>query len=254
MDIHFNCTMCGKCCHNLKIPLTINEAIQWLQRGHVVEILCDAVPWPVEPDSTNGVALQKRSNSFAARSGTLPVRVVAILTASHSGPCPNLRDDMRCGIYEDRPMICRIYPAELNPFMQMDIKQKACPPDAWTSNKPVLSRSGQWVSEELRALIMRSRQQTAADAHHKAAICSSLQINTAALANEGFMIHRPRLDQLLDVLRQSTIDRIGDGPLTEWTIVSNRNSTHDTLTSIGALASPARREPQGASEYLGFFN
>ena len=254
MDIHFNCTMCGKCCHNLRLPLTISEAIQWLQRGHVVDILCDAVPWAVEPDSTNAMALHKRSNSFAARSGTLPVRIVAILTASHSGPCPNLRDDMRCGIYEDRPMVCRIYPAEVNPFMQMDIQLKACPPEAWASDEPVLSRNGQWVSDELRALMMRSRQETAADAQRKAAICSSLQINTAALASEGFMIHRPRLDQLLDALRQSTIDRIDDGPLTEWTIVSNRSSTRDTLTSIGALASPAQREPHDAAEYLGFFN
>jgi Fe-S-cluster containining protein len=252
MDIHFNCTICGKCCHNLKVPLTISEAIQWLRRGHVVEILCDAVPWAVEPDSTNAMALHKRSNSFAARSGTLPVRIVAILTASHSGPCPNLRDDMRCGIYEDRPMVCRIYPAEVNPFMQMDIKLKACPPDAWTSDQPVLSRSGQWVSDELRALIMRSRQQTAADAKRKAAICSTLQINTAALASEGYMIHRPPLDQLLDALRQSTTDRIDDGHLTEWTFVSNQGSTCDVLTSAGALASLAHPEPQGAAEYLGF--
>jgi Fe-S-cluster containining protein len=252
IDIHFNCTMCGKCCHNLRLPLTISEAIQWLQRGHVVDILCDAVPWAVEPDSTNAMALHKRSNSFAARSGTLPVRIVAILTASHNGPCPNLRDDMRCGIYEDRPMVCRIYPAEVNPFMQMDINAKACPPEAWTPDKPVLSRSGQWVSDELRALMMRSRRETAADAQRKAVICSSLQINTAAFATEGFMIHRPRLDQLLDALQQSTIDRIDDGPLTEWTIVSNQSSTRDILTSVGALASPAHREPQDGAEYLGF--
>lgn len=244
--------MCGKCCHNLRLPLTISEAIQWLQRGHVVEILSEAVPWPVEPDSTNAMALHKRSNSFAARSGTLPVRIVVILTASHTGPCPNLRDDMSCGIYEDRPMVCRIYPAEVNPFMQIDIKLKACPPDAWTPDKPVLSRSGRWVSDELRALMMRSRQETAADSQCKAAICSSLHINTAALASEGFMIHRPRLDQLLDALRQSTIDRIDDGRLTEWTIVSNRSSTRDTLMSIGALASSDHPESQHAAEYLGF--
>nr|WP_246257771.1 DoxX family protein [Pararobbsia alpina] len=94
--------------------------------------------------------------------------------------------------------------------------------------------AGQWVSEELRALMVRSRQETAADAQRKAALCSSLQINTAAMANEGFMIHRPRLDQLLDVLLQSKSDRIGDGPLTQWTFVSNRSSTRNTLTSIGA--------------------
>jgi hypothetical protein len=97
MDIHFNCTICGKCRHNLKIPLTISEAIQWLQRDPVVEILCDAVPWPVKPDSTNAMVLHKRSNSFAARCGTLPVRIVAV--SNEIGPLQNggansVRSDM----------------------------------------------------------------------------------------------------------------------------------------------------------------
>jgi hypothetical protein len=29
----FNCTACGQCCHNLKLPLGIAEAVDWLRRG-----------------------------------------------------------------------------------------------------------------------------------------------------------------------------------------------------------------------------
>ena len=46
-------------------------------------------------------------------SGSLPTRVVVILTGAYEGPCPNLQPDMRCGIYEQRPLVCRIYPAEI---------------------------------------------------------------------------------------------------------------------------------------------
>jgi Fe-S-cluster containining protein len=254
MDIHFGCTMCGKCCHNLRIPLTIREAIEWLRRGHVVEVLCEAVPWPEEPASTNALAQHKRSITFAARSGAIPVRIGAILTASHRGPCPNLRDDMRCGIYEQRPKVCRIYPAEVHPFLPLDVKAKACPPEAWTADKPVLSSGGQYVSDELRALITQSRRETAADAFRKAAVCSSLKITASALANEGFMIHRPPLNQLLDVLCQSTSECFDESPTVDWTIVSNRKSTRDTLVSIGALTGPVDCGLQATSEYLAFLN
>jgi Fe-S-cluster containining protein len=253
MDISFSCTMCGKCCQNLRLPLTISEAIQWLERGHVVDILCEAVPWPSEPDSANAMARHKRSNSFAAKSGALPVRIATILTASHSGSCPNLQDDMSCAIYEQRPMTCRIYPAEVNPFVQLNIAGKNCPPEAWTSDKPLLSRDGQWVSNELRELTVRSRQITADDSPRKGSLCSVLNINTAALASEGYVVHRPPLDALLDALRQSTIEPVNEAPLPEWTIVSNRNSTRDTLASLGALASSPNGDRQAASEYLGFF-
>jgi hypothetical protein len=53
MDIDFDCTMCGKCCHDLRLPLTVTEAIAWLERGNDVQILCEALPWPEEPPAEN---------------------------------------------------------------------------------------------------------------------------------------------------------------------------------------------------------
>jgi len=130
-DINFACTTCGQCCHDLRLPLTIAEANYWLKRGGQFELLCEAIPWPVEPRPGDAQAAYKRARSSAAMSGTLPVRVSIILTAAFAGACPNLRADMLCGRYDERPLVCRIYPAEINPFVPLVPKNKACPPEAW---------------------------------------------------------------------------------------------------------------------------
>jgi Fe-S-cluster containining protein len=49
VDVHFGCTQCGKCCHNLKLPLTVSEATAWLAEGSEVQIICHVVPWDALP-------------------------------------------------------------------------------------------------------------------------------------------------------------------------------------------------------------
>jgi Fe-S-cluster containining protein len=49
MDLHFNCTQCGRCCRNLKLPLTAAEAVAWLAEGHEVQLISEAMPWLEEP-------------------------------------------------------------------------------------------------------------------------------------------------------------------------------------------------------------
>ncbi|MDB6084618.1 MAG: hypothetical protein JWN43_2499, partial [Gammaproteobacteria bacterium] len=134
MSVHFECTQCGKCCRDLKLPLTAAEAVQWLGSGHQVQIICDALPWVEElpPDHPDGQrAAHRKRRSFGVMSGTVPTRVVVILAANLAGACPNLMADMRCAIYERRPLVCRIYPAEINPFVVLEPEKKACPPEAW---------------------------------------------------------------------------------------------------------------------------
>jgi Fe-S-cluster containining protein len=127
MDIDFGCTICGKCCHDLRLPLAVTEAVAWLERGNDVQILCDASPWLEEPPEDNLQAVHRRRRSFAAMSGSLLTRVVVILAGAYAGPCPNLQPHMRCGIYEQRPLVCRIYPAEIIPFVELTPMHKACP-------------------------------------------------------------------------------------------------------------------------------
>lgn len=261
MNIDFNCTMCGNCCHDLRLPLTVNEALAWLARGDNVQLLCEAVPWPEEPAADNLQAAHKRRRSFAAVSGSLPVRVVVILAGAFAGPCPNLQADMHCGIYETRPLVCRIYPAEINPFIELKPADKACPPEAWNSGLPPLMRGGKLVDVATLALIEQSRAADAHDVPAKRRLCEMLGIEAAALSNEGFVVHSPKREDLLAALERASTVLVGhadapvmDAPLPEWRIVSNRRTTVDALVAVDA--SSVRVGPDTvipSFEYLGFF-
>ncbi|HEY3599931.1 MAG TPA: YkgJ family cysteine cluster protein [Paraburkholderia sp.] len=254
MTIHFSCTMCGKCCHNLRLPLGVEEALNWLKRGGDVQLFCDAIPWPVEPPAGDALAQHKRRRSFASRSGKLPVRVAVTLVASFDGACPHLQADMRCGAYEARPRVCRIYPAEVNPFVELAPANKACPPDAWTPDKPVFLQAGQPADEATVTFIRQSREADARDADAKMHLCSLLGCSTAALANEGFSIYSPQRDTALAALETvSAASFMPPARDVSWQLVSNRRATIDTLVSIEAFAGFSGDAAAGTFEYLGFF-
>ena len=46
---HFGCTSCGICCHGWKVPLTLREAVEWLQHGHAVDLMVEAYPAHEDP-------------------------------------------------------------------------------------------------------------------------------------------------------------------------------------------------------------
>ena len=191
MSLNFECTQCGRCCRDLKLPLTVTEALDWLRDGHDVQLLCDAVPWPVEPDPEDLKAAHRRRRSFATMSGLLPARVVVILAANLAGACPNLQADFRCGIYQRRPLVCRIYPAEINPLVRLDPANKACPPEAWASDRPLLQREGRVVDAVVRRDIQQSRDTDAVTTEVKRRLCSALHVEYAALVDEGFVVYSP---------------------------------------------------------------
>ncbi|CAB3694662.1 YkgJ family cysteine cluster protein [Paraburkholderia rhynchosiae] len=250
-DIDFECTACGKCCHDLRLPLTLAEASDWLARGGQMELICEAIPWPAEPEPGNAQASYKRARSTPAMSGSLPVRVSVILVAAFAGACPNLRADMLCGIYDERPLVCRIYPAEINPFVSLTPENKACPVEAW-QRKP-LQRQGVLVDETTRRWIEESRRATELEAPLRMRLCQELAVTHAALANEGFVIHAPESSAL-----RTALERIGATPdardaSPQWTFMSNRGVTVETLLSVGAgvcLDEPA--SPRNF-RYHGFF-
>jgi Fe-S-cluster containining protein len=231
-DIDFECTACGKCCNDLRLPLTLAEASDWLARGGQMELICEAIPWPADPEPPNPQADYRKARSTPAESGSLPVRVSIILAAAFAGPCPYLRADMLCGIYEERPLVCRIYPAEINPFVSLTPANKACPPEAWNT-KP-LQRHGVLVDETTRRLIELSRRTAENEAPLRMRLCHELSITHASLANEGFVIHAPRSSELLAALERIRATPDVPPAPAEWTFVSNRGVTVETLLSVGA--------------------
>ena len=252
MALHFECTQCGKCCRDLKLPLTVPEAQAWLRDGHDVQLICDAVPWPQEPAPEDRKAAHRGRRSFAAMSGSMPTRVVAVLAANLAGACPNLQADLRCGIYERRPLVCRIYPAEINPFVKLDPAQKACPPEAWTTDHPLLQRDGRLVDGLVRRNIEQSRDTDVRNAEVKRRLCAALRLECAALADEGFVVYSPER-----LLLQAALERAVSGLDTEpaaasWRFVSNRSETIDSLAAQGAVSLPASARGQPPFEYIGF--
>ncbi len=153
MPSHFSCTMCGRCCRDLRLPLSLAEAAGWLRDGGETQLLCDAIPWPVEPAADDRLAAYKFRRSFPAMSGTLPLRVIVTVVAAFDGPCPHLQADLRCGAYDRRPRVCRIYPAEINPFIELQPAAKLCPPEAWDERHPVLEVAGRYADPSLVATI-----------------------------------------------------------------------------------------------------
>lgn len=250
-DINFECTACGKCCHDLRLPLTLAEAAAWLARGGQMELLCEAVPWPVEPEAGNEQAAYKKARSSPAMSGTLPVRVSVLLVAAFAGPCPNLGADMRCRIYEQRPLVCRIYPAEINPFVPLAPESKACPSEAW--QKTPLQRGGILVDETTRQLVGQSRRTSELEAASRVQLCVELGLNEAALANEGFVIYAPHNDALLAALEQVRATPDSDGEPVPWSFVSNRAVTLETLVSVGATGRLNEPATDSHFRYHGFF-
>jgi Fe-S-cluster containining protein len=245
--------MCGKCCHDLKLPLSVSEALLWLERGGEVQFVCEAVPWPDEPAVGNLLAQHKRRRSFAATSGALPTRIVVVIAAAFEGACPHLLPNLSCGVYEDRPTVCRIYPAEVNPFIALDPQQKACPPEAWAQNKPLLMRAHRIVDVETAALIDKSRSADASDTGTKARACAHLGIDTAALANEGLAIYSPPREQSIAALKLAREAEDTNNFVPDWKVASNRHETVATLTSIGALSVFCTAKNASSFQYLGFF-
>jgi len=199
MDIHFGCTQCGKCCRDTKVPLTVAEAIKWLNRGDEVQLLCEASPWPEALDREPRAAHFKR-RSFAAMSGSMPTRVIVMLVANVVGACPNLLSNMRCGIYEDRPLVCRIYPAEINPFVEFKRENKACPPEAWVKNLPLLQRGRVLTDNVISRDIEMSRAADVLDAGVKSRLCLALNLAHTALVHDAFLVYSPTAQTLLSAL------------------------------------------------------
>jgi Fe-S-cluster containining protein len=250
VDVRFECTQCGNCCRHLKLPLTAAEAVDWLKEGHQVQLICDASPWPEESTRAPKAAHWGR-RSFAAMSGSMPMRVVVILVANLDGACPNLLADMRCGIYERRPLVCRIYPAEINPFVQLEPGKKACPPEAWGADHPLLQRDGRLTNDVVQRDVQRSRDADARDTDAKLRVCDALNLIDAALAEEGFVMYSPPIATLLSALSRAVQNIDGAPPLRRWRFVSNRSETIADLSRSGAVAIHSRSMEMGP-EYLGF--
>ena len=213
MNTTFSCVGCGKCCTDHHVPLTLAEARMWAADGGQVIVL-------VEAFLGNGLGLpaQQREHaerrSAAVRSGTTEAHVAITFAAYNVGRCRNLDEDNLCRIYERRPLVCRIYPAEINPHILLNTAIKDCPPESWEQG-PDLIIGGQVVDQELVELIQRSRQADRDDIQAKDAICALLGIRTTALKGDGFTAYLPDMNAFATVIDQVSAQPLA-APEGEW--------------------------------------
>ncbi|MDF0730215.1 YkgJ family cysteine cluster protein [Pseudomonas entomophila] len=199
-SIRFACTGCGKCCTGHHVPLTLAESRQWAASGGQVVVLiegfvADGPGMPVEQREH----VLRRSQAVACGSGE--VRVSVTFAAFNPGRCRNLDANDLCTIYETRPLVCRIYPAEVNPHLPLRTDAKDCPPEAWQQG-PELIHGHLPVDPALAALIEASRQADRDDIGAKVAICQALGMTTSALKGSGFTAWLPDMAAFAAVLEQ----------------------------------------------------
>ncbi|PAU58736.1 YkgJ family cysteine cluster protein [Pseudomonas sp. PICF141] len=200
MNTTFSCVGCGKCCNDHHVPLTLAEARMWAADGGQVIVL-------VEAFLANGLGLptQQREHaerrSVVVRSGACQAHVAITFAAYNVGPCRNLDEDNLCRIYERRPLVCRIYPMEINPHIPLNPAIKECPPESWEAG-PDLIIGGELVDQQLTELIQRSRQADRDEIQTKEAICALLGIRTTALKGDGFTAYLPDMNAFATVIDQ----------------------------------------------------
>ncbi|NWB93077.1 YkgJ family cysteine cluster protein [Pseudomonas agarici] len=236
MNTRFSCVGCGKCCNDHYVPLTLEESRQWAVDGGTVIVLLEAFL-----ENGHGVAEEQfehaHRRSVLITSGTIQAWLAVTFAAYNNGPCRHLDVDNRCGIYERRPLVCRIYPAEINPHIRLRIDHKDCPPQSWEQGS-VLIAGGKLVDQELAELIDRSRQADREDIAAKAAICVRLGIATTALKGNGFATYLPDMDAFLAAIEQTAADQAGEHPQQQWAFqLADMHSTQVLLAHGAEITS-----------------
>lgn len=232
MNTRFSCVGCGRCCTDHHVPLTLGEALQWAADGGSLIILTEAF-------LANGYGVSEAQLTHATRrstlvqSGSTEAQVAITFAAYNVGPCRNLDAEKLCRIYERRPLVCRIYPMEINPHIPLRPQAKDCPPESWEQG-PDLIVGGELADAELSRLIEQSRQADREDIGAKEAICQRLGINATALKGNGFVAYLPDMDAfataVMDLLEGTSPAPANNG----WTFHVAGDTVIDTLHSAGA--------------------
>jgi hypothetical protein len=157
----------------------------------------------------------------------------------------------RCGIYQDRPLVCRIYPAEINPLIELKADNKACPPEAWAQEQPLLYRGGKSMDEVMAQDIRSARESGARDAEYKRRLCFALNVVDTALVHEAVLVFSPAAKTLLSALTNAAAVHSPQEPERQLRFVSDQPDTLANLTQSGATALHPRDAAPAAFQLLG---
>src|SRR5438270_9699051 len=124
---HNPCATCGACCRNYIVPVCGRDIwfISTRQRLSPEQFL---VAFPQEDSAIDGFYLQAGSKPYGLaldKQGKFG-RTQPCVFLMHLG-----EGNDRCGIYNDRPTVCRAYPMALWSDVVYQRKDSLCPPDSW---------------------------------------------------------------------------------------------------------------------------
>jgi Fe-S-cluster containining protein len=227
--IRFACNGCGICCKGRLIPLTLDEARQWLRRGDEVAIILEAFDestWASEPQQFAHSARR----AVEVSSGDARIWVVAVLAGNALEQCPSLREDDLCGIYEERPLVCRIYPMEINPYIALNPKCKICPPEVWETGEILFT--DRVVDPTLADQIELSRQADRDDAQAKIAVCEAIGLNVAAWKGNAIVVYLPDREQLSETISRYDTG-MGAPGLQDWKVRVDAPDLREKLRQVG---------------------
>lgn len=232
MNTRFSCVGCGSCCTDHHVPLTLGEALQWAVDGGSLIVLTEAFL-----ADGYGVAVEQLTHatrrSTLVQSGSTHAHVAITFAAYNVGPCRNLDADKRCRIYERRPLVCRIYPMEINPHIPLRPEAKDCPPESWDQG-PEMIVGGRLIDTELSRLIEQSRQADREDIATKEAICQRLGIRATALKGNGFVAYLPDMEAFATAV-MAVVDGVEPNQAdTGWTFHVTGEPVVNTLQLAGA--------------------
>jgi Fe-S-cluster containining protein len=99
-QLHFACNGCGECCRRLRVALTHRdlERLTRASQAPAASLVAWLAPNDVDPN-------EERANFVL-----LPGGPRLMVLAHDSGACRFLDHEARCGVYEARPLDCRLYP------------------------------------------------------------------------------------------------------------------------------------------------
>ncbi|KEZ68348.1 Fe-S oxidoreductase, partial [Pseudomonas syringae pv. syringae FF5] len=145
---------------------------------------------------SNGYGVSETQLTHASRrsaevsTGSTTAFVAITFAAYNVGRCRNLDEKNLCRIYERRPLVCRIYPMEINPHIPLRPENKGCPPESWEQGTDLIVND-RLVDTQLIDLIEQSRQADRDEIETKQLICQKLGIRTTALKGNGFVAYLP---------------------------------------------------------------
>ncbi|MDO7926274.1 YkgJ family cysteine cluster protein [Pseudomonas sp. KFB-139] len=229
-EVRFACNTCGVCCKGRLVPLTLGEARRWLERGHEVAVLLEAFDefhWPGESDRFNHNA----GRSVPVESGSHQINVTPIFAGNALTQCPNLDDQNRCGIYEERPLVCRIYPLEISPFIALDPAKKICPPEVWETGEVIFS--DRVTDPVVLDQINESRRSDRNDVGAKVAICESMGMTVAAWKEDALAVYLPLGDELKTAIERFDLGQSKPGEV-HWRVHIENENLRETLIKRGA--------------------